>query len=409
MGKASDMIRKILCGKRIDESKIRWVTYEVGRQDVVCFHLSTNPLLAFETDGQQYFFRECPPKQPEDAYIKEQIRRFFVFLENNQLEKINFAQEVPIQIDFSESVVADFRVYIEKRQEDDSFIRKLTATYQTLQNNGYSIWSEDPSVWDALFDQIGLEQITKELYDIAVYFMWYMRGAMATLDGQRAVSGKKRYYYNAVRTMATEETARALGAEALITPSQWCRLIIDGQERYGIASTAAPGKRALDVNMAPTGKLQRDLNRLNVLDVICFQQDHGPNNYNIDETGICSVCAFDNDNPNTFFPISKISWPLSGSDPFVTEKGTLNRPYMDKAMADALETVDEKRLKRNLRPYLNWLQIKSLLARVKQLRKLMRNACLLTAEQWNEETLQKELSGNYGKTYLCSFVNRSKQ
>ena len=95
MGKSKDILRKILCRKRMDEQKIHWVTYEISREDVVCFHLSTNPLLAFTSGGRQYFFRECPPKKKREVYIKEQIDRFFTYINNNDLKKINFVQEPP--------------------------------------------------------------------------------------------------------------------------------------------------------------------------------------------------------------------------------------------------------------------------------------------------------------------------
>lgn len=406
MGKATDLLRNLLCRKRINERKLSWVSYKVSRDQVVCFHLSTNPLLAFEADGKQYFFRECPPKQNRKTYIKEHIRRFFSYISNNQLEKINFAQTLPIRIDFEADTVAAFRSYIDVLQAKDDFIQKIGAVYETMQRNGYSIWAEDNTVSDGLFAQAGLEQLSQELYDIAVYFIWYMRGAMATLDTQKAVSGKSRYYYNAVRTVATEQVAKLLGLQELITPSLWCRLRIDGEERFGIASAAAPGVRAFDADVAPNGLLQRDLICLNILDVICFQQDHGPNNYNVDLSGNRTLCAFDNDNPNTFFPIGKISWPLSGCDPVVTAGGKWNRPYMDKALAEALMGLNAGELKAKLKPYLNSVQIKGLLSRVKQLQALLKDATLLSDGQWNEETLQEELSGKYGKTYLCHFAER---
>ena len=234
MGKSADIIRKILCKKRIDEQSIPWITYEVSREDVVCFHLSTNPMLAFTSGDRQYFFRECPPKQKREVYINAQIARFFAYINNNDLKKINFVQELPIKISFNQEIINDFYAYIGTRQKDYRFIRKIGVVHQTLHSNGYSIWRENNIVSPALFNQVGLERLSAHLYDIAVYFIWYMRGVMAALDAQTAVFGLKRYYYNAVRTMATETVAKALEIEELITHSQWCRLIINGETRFGV-------------------------------------------------------------------------------------------------------------------------------------------------------------------------------
>ena len=79
---------------------------------------------------------------------------------------------------------------------------------------------------------------------------------------------------------------------------------------------------------------------------------------------------------------------------------------MDENLAESLQLLDKVQLRKELRPYLNGLQISSLFHRVSQLQAVLKNACWLSACQWNAETLQKELSGDYGKTYLCSFANR---
>ena len=71
--------------------------------------------------------------------------------------------------------------------------------------------------------------------------------------------------------------------------------------------------------------------------------------------------------------------------------------------------MDQSKLKAALRPYLNKLQIASLIDRVGLLQKLLKEVALLSDSQWDEETLKKELSGAYGKTYLCNFANRNKQ
>ena len=64
--------------------------------------------------------------------------------------------------------------------------------------------------------------------------------------------------------------------------------------------------------------------------------------------------------------------------------------------------MDGKQLIAELKPWLNKLQQKALLGRLQQLKVALRNsnAVQLSDGDWNEETLQKELTGELGKTYL---------
>ena len=401
MGKLTDMLKKILCSKKIKEDHICWQTYAVSKENVICFNLSSNPLLGVAHQGQLYFFRECPPKMARTQYVQLGIHRFFAYLDHNQVEKLNFSQELPIEISFDGQTVEAFSAYMENRKEDSAFLLKLSGAYEILNRAGYSIWAEDNELPGTLFEQIGLADLPENLYGIGRYFAWCMRAMMACLDTQKAASGKERYYYNALRSFGTEILAEHLGAGTLVTRSVWCRLDIDGDVRYGVLSKAAAGKRAADVKGDLQGSVQRDLISLHVLDALCFQQDHGPNNYNLTENPDAAVCAFDNDNPNTFFPLHTVSMSLAGCAPLV-ENGRLCRPYISETFAQNLLELDRKALSNALKPWLNGIQRIAVLSRLWQLQTALKNGetVLLKDEEWNEKTLQKELTGDYGKTYL---------
>lgn len=409
MGTLINLLKKTLSSRKINEKMIAWQDTCISKQNVICFNLSTNPLLGFEKEGHLYFFRECPPKQNRNRYVAEGIDRFFNYIHNNQVEKLNFAQKLPIQIAFDNETVTAFQTYIATRKNKASFLKKLSGTYVLLNRAGYSIWAEEPTVPHALFQQVGLIDLPPKLEPIATYFIWYMRAMMACLDTQKTAKGKTRYYYNALRAISTEIVAKHLKAEALVTQSTWCRLDIDGDIRYGVLSFAAEGQRAADVQCSLTGAMQRDLISLHVLDALCFQQDHGPNNYNIiqGESAKVAICAFDNDNPNTFFPINRVNMPLAGSAPLVVE-GRFQRPYISKDFAEALLQLDEGLLLAELRPWLNNMQLKALLLRLQQLQSAIKNSevLLLSDEEWDETTLQKELAGEYGKTYLVKLAEQ---
>ena len=167
-----------------------------------------------------------------------------------------------------------------------------------------------------------------------------------------------------------------------------------------------------DIEPICDSKLQRELLNLNLLDVICNQPDHGPNNYNVYRTNdACTVCAFDNDNEQTFFPFFQINHSLSGCSPFIDGNGILNRPGLDAETVNKLNGLNMKAFKRRLKPYLNRLQLLALCARIKKLRKAIGHTCaiddglLKDAEDWDERILKKELNGAYGKTYLTRAIN----
>ena len=153
---------------------------------------------------------------------------------------------------------------------------------------------------------------------------------------------------------------------------------------------------------------------LNVLDAITLQVDHGPNNYNIyhDDSDNYRVCAFDNDNPYTFFPLSSISLSLSGCSPIVNKNGIIDRPHFDADLALKLKNVDTKLLVKNLKPYLNFLQTACLKARIKKINQSVKKTqsvnsrFLIKDNEWNETTLQSEIGNKSTLTYLMKALSK---
>jgi hypothetical protein len=215
--------------------------------------------------------------------------------------------------------------------------------------------------------------------------------------------------------MASRIVAEELGMAERITPSEWCSLTTDdGNTWFGLRSASAPGHRMADVRMPPDARMQKTLLELNVLDVLCHQPDHGPNNYNVctDAQGHTTVCAFDNDNAQTFFPWLTTEKPLAGCAPLV-RAGRIHRPHLPADTAAALERADIPRLRQRLRPYLNAVQIAAVVYRLKALRRAVRVTAqtdplfLRADDQWNSDTVAAECSGRYGRTYLSRLTEWS--
>lgn len=397
-----------LTRKRVEESTLAVCEIRKKRDELSVFSLSTNTIVSFEYDGEIHYFRECPGLLSPDGFWRETIRRFFDSLDHLGISRDHFAQEIPVRICFDEGEKQSFRAYIESRADDPEFLNMLKNADKTSKRMGFSIW-EHQRYDSSFFEAFSLAELPENCRDIAVYFLWNMRGAAGSYRLLKLARGKHHCVFAAVRAAASRIVAEELGIAHLITPAVWCRLIIDDADaRLGILSPAAPGRRMLDADIAVTASLQRELLCLNVLDVICNQTDHGPNNYSVavDSAGEMSVCAFDNDNPQTFFPVCTISRPLAGCEALADRGLRIRRPYMDRELADRLRTLDRVKLSRRLRPYLNGLQIAAVRYRLRLICKAiartetLRPGFLLERTEWNAETVEEEITGKYGQTYL---------
>ena len=232
----------------------------------------------------------------------------------------------------------------------------------------------------------------------------------------------------ASRVLGTYAIAQLLGLHRIVPPVEYVFLIIDdldehGQEpRLGTFMKAADGICAMDISYNTrrgriTPEFQNALLALNLLDAICHEGDHSPNNYNVvldDEDMIVGVSAFDNNGISTFTVKSNVDFEsYKGCSPFV-RNGYINRPHLDRSLADRVSMITRKQLQENLRDYLNVFQINSTWKRIIKIKKAIRKTSaenpdfLCAPEDLTCRTIEEELSGKYGKTYLLSFLNDCK-
>lgn len=402
-----------LTRKRIDENSLFAEHVCVRSADISFFNLSTNSIISFRMDGKTFFFRECPEIFPKTEFFRVSVSRFFASLNRLRIDCEIFRQEIPLDLDFSDDICAEFRKYIDKKATNADFFDSLESVEELAATYGFSIWEK--SEYDsAFFERFGFCDIPEELKNIAVYFLWCMRSASITFGKLNIARSKKHSFYYAVRSVSSRIVAEELGFSHLITDARFCVLAIDGECLLGVISPAAPGQRMADRTVEPSGTMQRELICLNALDYICLQPDHGPNNYNVCDTEDFgySVCAFDNDNPLTFFPFPNVMVSLSGTSPLTDKKGMVARPFFDAKFAENLGKIDVKKLKKRLRPYLNGIQIYALIYRLNFLKKAIKKTnnvnpeFLLTASEWNDKSALKELSGNFGITYFTKAMEK---
>lgn len=393
--------------KRVDESKLRIRQIEIPEKDVSYFNLSSNLIISFCHRGKQYYFRECPRVLKADAFFERETERFFKTLNRLHISEAHFKQQALIPLDFSPEAVSGFREYISRKRANPRFLKALADADKISRKTNFSIW-EDRDYDGDFFAAWGLADLPVCCRNIAVYFLWCMRGASQAYRTLSVVRGETYSYFSALKSVASRIVADALGLGALITFSEFCCVKLDnGESMFGLLCDAAPGSRMLDSRVQPCGSLQKELMDLSLLDLICVQTDHGPNNYNVAfSDGAYRICAFDNDNPNTFLPLPLVRRSVLGCSRLIGADGLVNRPYVSRELYDGIRNVRFDRLRMDLRPYLNVFQITALLIRIRRVQKALertvrkRPGFVLDHEEWNARTAAEELSGEYGRTYL---------
>ena len=222
-------------------------------------------------------------------------------------------------------------------------------------------------------------------------------------------------------SLASERIAKLLGLGDLIPDSEYLYLKIDEEPlKYGLMTEPAPGICVIAVSSKEarrnsiTPALQRALNALHLLDTICYETDHHPSNYNVifNERGAAvGISAFDNNGEGAFRFSRKISFKNNkGCSPLVDRNGNMNRPYLDADLVHNLATLTFSGTFAALKDCVPVASILFMWMRVTALRDAIRNslrsgtAQLLRSEEWSEETVSEELSGQYGKTYLHSYI-----
>lgn len=225
-------------------------------------------------------------------------------------------------------------------------------------------------------------------------------------------------FSNANRQMATEAMARLVGLDYMFPHSEFAVVITpEGEQMRGTLMQNAKGESTEGITSARSQKvcspaLQRELIKLNVLDTITYERDHRPGNYNIivDESDKASgLSVFDNDAEMTFAPMPASTHSGSGCSKII-RGGRINRPYLDEELANRILLLEKNEVHNCLRPFLNYFQIFMCWKRIVALQKaiknsLRRNGFLLKPEQWSKATIEEELSGKYGRTYLDAFIN----
>lgn len=223
------------------------------------------------------------------------------------------------------------------------------------------------------------------------------------------------------KVLATRAIACLLGIEDMIPYCEYITIKILGKKNkmlFGNFMEEAKGICGMDISIEDRKKMltpefQRRMMYMNILDVICHEQDHSPNNYNviIEEGKLVSLSIFDNNGVGTFSLNGNIDYETyKKCSSYLKEDGTINRPYIDKYIMERIERITKKDIKIALKPHLGMVAINCTWKRIVKLKKAIkatsqkRPGFIIDSQDFSNETLNEELSGKYGKTYLVSFL-----
>lgn len=375
------------------------------------FSLSANNIKYVRTEKGVEYFREIICRIPLSDYLQALLDDYF-FLFYNERELDNFSQAVPIEIQFPAEVKSAFEAYVRKCQQHPDFFAKLSKLEAVVRRTGYSMWRPKTRLTEEMLAECGFLDCPEPLLRVFPDFFSFMKSGIEQYRRSAPAGVGGMDSFNACRTISTKIVADALGLGYLIPDTEVVHLCAGEKRMYGVLCSRCPGMRAKDALWEAAPSLQKDLADLQVLDAICFQKDHGLNNYNVYavEGRAAGVMAFDNDNLWTFFPFFHISFASAGGAPLLGGDGLVRMPHLSAETARRIMECDTRNLCLCLAPYLNRLQRMALSFRIKALQRALRRTMaarpdfLLTDSDWSEQTLQQELSGAFGHTYTYRYA-----
>ncbi len=352
---------------------------------------TSNNVCRIEIGGKRLFFRECKIHKEIHVYVEDEIDFYYTHLKSDRAEDRAF-----IKSKLSDR--ANFKKFVNMGMVND----KSSGAYRFCM--------------DGCASCIGLDGMASDMTERVKDFVQFIWGDLFVyqLNGGLKIGGYQTY--NALRSIATYRMARLLGLGDMIPKTEYAKLFIDGNFAcFGTVMEEAPGFSAEEMDEKTSAALaspalQRFLNNLNVLDVLCLEKDHRPGNYYVtaDAGKATGVCAFDNDSPNSF-GIGGISFcTYVGCSPW-SLRGRINRPYVDADTAERIMKMTADDVQRAFCDLLNTYQMMTLKGRLRKVQKIlaeMPERRRIGKEAWSEDTMKEELSGDYGKTYLAKFLEK---
>lgn len=233
-------------------------------------------------------------------------------------------------------------------------------------------------------------------------------------------SGNKYDLQDAERLLAYESLARLFSLSEYVPHSEYCILKTESEELFGTFQKPTEGIEIWTIPSAErsrmiTPRFQMSLSKMWLFDILCRELDHSLNNYRpvVNDKGeFFTVSMFDNGSGGTFGRTSSISErTYYGVDALFSNDGHFCVPFQDNDLIEKICSVTFFDIVCSLFPFVGFQRSFFTWIRLLKIRKAIKNDLsrgylqILEKKQWSDETIDDELSGKYGKTYLFSLVH----
>lgn len=356
--------------------------------------------MKYPKGGGVYFFRECEENLPVKKYISEFTDFYFSCFYKDKLLAEEYKQKVFKSLENKNNLVK--LIEMAKKYSCKMFYQ------QGLLND------KNPKIigiegFDSPED---INRIRQFLQFALIKLSVYSRNPFFSKNRVRASSSSKIIAYKTI--------ADTIHCGDYSADSEYCFLKINGDKKvFGTLMSEVGGvfgydypKEELKEKLTP--QFQKNLLNLNVLDYLCCMRDHTMYNYKIqvdDDGRFISACCFDNNEEGAFSGERSLSFAgFHGESRLIDENGYFNRPYIDYEIVKSIFKLDKKILYKSLGFVLSKIQIKRICERVEFLKSAIKKKAdkekkfILRENEWNQSTIEEELSGKYGKTYLIGLI-----
>ena len=405
------LIRRIT-SKNIDLSKAEFEEITASENDVNYSSVSCSLIAKIHLPKGNLFFRECTKIDKFKSYADSCIERFFYTLKHShQEDEFGSPKNGCVKVNYSIDVIDAFHNLILKSQSNRQFYYKIKRIPDYCNIENLSFYRNPNNIFShKTWQKLGILNYDSKYDQIAKLFALYLNRCLVVYFSN---SRKKHDFFSASAFFATARLNDFFNLN-LVSRPRFASLKSGLVNCIGFVCDDCNFKFDSDQKYDLTPKLQHDLNNLHILDVLCYQLDHGPNNFSIilKNNEICGICAFDNDANKTFSIKTNIDFSASWNSSPLALNGIYNRPFLDQKIYALFIRTKRKDLRKSLTPFLSNLQILALEIRFKKLRKAMINAVklgkttLLSENDWTEKTLAVELNGSYGRTYTYIYKTR---
>lgn len=370
------------------------------KKEDISYIASSNNIVRFSFEGQIYYFKECRIHSDIHSYVKEVLNDYFE----------NVCSYVKGTL---------IKQYIENDLKNSANFRRLKKINEYVEDHygvikgKYKGWNVGEIGFPSLFEAYlkGKLEVIEFMDNYGSDFVSYIRNEIYAFDLNNYV---KTGYYQTFRTsisIATKKLATLFGLEDMVPDSWYIKLMVDEISKIGIVTKKCEGICPLDLpkekKLDFTYNFQKELLRMNYFDAVCFQRDHKEENYFVDfneEGKVDQVIALDNDSPMTFFPLPKLSFTTSVFCSPVCYGTKPNRPYIDKDFYEKVMAMQAGKVFHTAKEELPVVQRLCVILRFQSLKKIASRTEVLKDKEWSAKTIDKEISGEYGKTYLKHYI-----